>query len=195
MLWLATLQEVVDRAAHEVKDALNGVALNLEVVRSRAMARVGSDADPPEVAPFTEAAAEQLEVLGRRVEALLFLSRPARSPADVSLTLRHLAELLQPAARSDGGSLAISGLQRPAPSRADGTAVRLALAGALLAAMGKGRVARCSVEAGVETVVRFSHESADAIQLDPATSAVLAGQSIVCRGSGPELTLVFPGYA
>ena len=35
-LWLRTLEEVVNRAAHEVKDSLNGVSLNVEVVRSRA---------------------------------------------------------------------------------------------------------------------------------------------------------------
>src|SRR5437762_998561 len=35
-LWLAVQQEICGRAAHEIKGALNGVSVNLEVVRSRA---------------------------------------------------------------------------------------------------------------------------------------------------------------
>ena len=54
-LWLLTLQRAVGRASHDVKDALNGVSVNVEVVRSRA-AR-------PE-APATAVA--QFAVLGNR---------------------------------------------------------------------------------------------------------------------------------
>jgi len=35
VLWLDTLQRICTRAAHELKGALNGVSVNLEVVRSR----------------------------------------------------------------------------------------------------------------------------------------------------------------
>ena len=35
-LWLETLQRICGRAAHELKGALNGASVNLEVVRSRA---------------------------------------------------------------------------------------------------------------------------------------------------------------
>ena len=34
-LWLDTLQRICTRVAHELKGALNGVSVNLEVVRSR----------------------------------------------------------------------------------------------------------------------------------------------------------------
>jgi hypothetical protein len=34
-LWLGVLQQISARAAHEMKGVLNGVAVNLEVVRSR----------------------------------------------------------------------------------------------------------------------------------------------------------------
>ena len=64
VLWPAALQRALARAAHDVKDALNGVSVNLEVVRSRA-----SRADTPAsaVAPFAEAAAQQLERLTARL--------------------------------------------------------------------------------------------------------------------------------
>lgn len=188
-LWLAKLQEVVDRAAHEVKDALNGVTLNVEVVRSRA-----GKAELPATAieSFAEAAAAQLETLSRRVESVLALGRPARNPADVALTLRHLAELLVPAAHADGGSLSIDGITTNAPTSAPGTVVRLGLAAGLLVVSGKGRQGRCVLENGPEAVVRFSHESAGACDLDPATAAALAGHAVRIERSPRDLTLVFP---
>ena len=60
VLWLAALQRALDRAAHDVKDALNGVSVNLEVVRSRASR---ADAAASAVAPFADAAAHQLDRL------------------------------------------------------------------------------------------------------------------------------------
>lgn len=47
--------------AHDVRNALNGVAVNLEVARSRARRGV----DIAEVAPFIETAAQQLDVATR----------------------------------------------------------------------------------------------------------------------------------
>ncbi len=46
------------RLAHEVRNAMNGVAVSLEVARSRA----GRGAPPAEVYPFLETAAQQLEL-------------------------------------------------------------------------------------------------------------------------------------
>jgi hypothetical protein len=47
--------------AHDVRNALNGVAVNLEVARSRALRGV----DVAEIAPFIETAAQQLDVASR----------------------------------------------------------------------------------------------------------------------------------
>lgn len=45
------------KLAHDVRNALNGVAVNLEVARSR----VSRGADASQVSPFLETAAQQLE--------------------------------------------------------------------------------------------------------------------------------------
>src|SRR5215218_6101736 len=90
VLWLAALQRALGRATHDVKDALNGVSVNLEVIRSRA-ARV--DAPASAVAPFAEAAAQQLERLTTLLDAVLALGRIERHPADVGITLRRVAAL------------------------------------------------------------------------------------------------------
>src|SRR3954471_4162858 len=86
-LWLATLQRALGRASHDVKDSLNGVSVNLEVVRSRA---ARPDAPASAVAPFAEAAGQQLDRLTTLIEAVLALGRSERDPADVALTLRRV---------------------------------------------------------------------------------------------------------
>lgn len=204
--WLAALQEVADRAAHEVKDSLNGVALNLEVIRSRSGHDAGSGvgrggggaasgAGAAALAPFATAASGQLEVLTERAEALLFLTRTPRSGAtDVAVTLKHLAALLVPVARAEGGELKVEGLDRSAQTVAPALAVRLALtAGLLLLVRARGR-GSCRLEAGTATLVRFSHESAGTCELEPATAALIAEHDIKTeRPDGGDLLLSFPG--
>jgi hypothetical protein len=187
-LWLAALQEVIDRGAHEVKDVLNGVSLNLEVIRSRVSR---PDASHNGLDLFARTAAEQLELLCARTEAVLFLARPAREPADVAVTLRHLASLLVPATRADGGSLTVDGYWTSAPTTAAAQATRLALAAALLALTRAGGSSRCTLESGAETVVRFSHESAGIGTMDSAVVSAIAQEGIRHSRSGQDLLLVF----
>ena len=137
-LWLATLQDVVGRAAHDVKNLLNGVAVNLEVVRSRS-ARAGAEA--ASVRPFAESAAAQFERLSEVTDALLALARPAREPVNVVESWNAVAALTVPAiARSGGGGGDGAWRARPPADGADAVAsgpaepVRLALAAAALAA-------------------------------------------------------------
>src|SRR5437762_1055575 len=90
VVWLALLQRAMGRASHDVKDALNGVSVNLEVTRSRA---ARPDAPASAVAQFAEAAAQQLERLTTLLEAILALSRAERTPADVGATLKRVSAL------------------------------------------------------------------------------------------------------
>ena len=192
-LWLATLQDVVSRAAHEVRDALNGVSLNLEVLRSRLDRPT---VDTRTLASFATAASDQFELLSARAEALVFLVRPHRAaagPADVALTLRHLATLLVPAAKADGGRLEVNGADRSAQSGAPATAIRLALAAGLLSLTKDGGASHCRLDSGSETVVRFSHESAGACSLEPAVASALTAHQIRLTTVGAELHIVFPG--
>lgn len=201
-LWLRALEDVSKRAAHEVKDALNGVSLNLEVVRSR-MSTVAPGAEQAgagtasRLTPFVAAASDQLELVVGRTEALLFLARPASEPCDVALTLRHLASLMVPAIKSDGGQLTVEGCGGPVLTTAEPHATRLALATCLLALArnGAGSVVRCRLEQGSETVVRFSHESAGSCNLDAAVASAIARHGIRNEVSGADLILRFPGHS
>src|SRR6478609_6711739 len=89
-LWLATLQRAMGRASHDVKDALNSVSVNLEVIRSRA---ARPDTPASAVATFGESAGHQLERLTSLIEAVLALGRAERTPVDVGVTLRRVVTL------------------------------------------------------------------------------------------------------
>src|SRR5438477_7954931 len=108
-LWLDILQEVSARTAHELKGALNGVVVNLEVVRSRS---ARTDAGASSVAPFASSAADQLDAVVGMSEALLKLARAPREPLDIGETIDSLVSLLSPSARAEGGSLRLESASR-----------------------------------------------------------------------------------
>ena len=151
-LWLATLQRALGRASHDVKDALNGVAVNLEVVRGRA-AKPGAAAAA--VAPFADAAAQQLERLTTLIEAVLALGRAERQSADVAVTLRRIATVCGASSSSTDAEVVVEvGDVDSAVTSVAGAAVRLALAAPLLALVhgenqsGRASAVRCVVSAG-----------------------------------------------
>ena len=191
-LWLTTLQEVVGLAGHEVKNPLNGVSVNLEVVRSRVAA---GKTDSGALAPFVDAAYQQLMTVIARTEALIRLGRaPRGGDASLSGPLADLWSVLHGVVESKGGKIHLEGADKPVGTSAVPTAVRLALASGFLALIKEGGVGRSTVETGPETVVRFSHESADVGDLDPAVASALGHEDIRLRRSNRDLLIAFPGY-
>src|SRR5206468_4310979 len=133
VLWLAALQRALGRASHDVKDALNGVSVNLEVIRSRAGR---PDAPASAVAPFAEAAAQQLDRLTTLLEAVLALGRSEREPADVGITLRRVAALCGASSAAADSAVTVHDTSvTDARTRVRGDAVRLAIAAPLLDAV------------------------------------------------------------
>jgi signal transduction histidine kinase len=103
-LWLHTLQRAIGRASHDVKDALNGVSVNLEVIRSRA---ARPDAPARSVAQFGEAAGQQLERLTTLIEAVLALGRAEREPSDVAVTLQRIGTVCGASASSSDAAILV----------------------------------------------------------------------------------------
>jgi signal transduction histidine kinase len=131
-LWLLTLQRAIGRASHDVKDALNGVSVNLEVIRSRA---ARPDAPASGVAQFADAAAQQLDRLTSLIEAVLALGRTERSPADVAVTLHRVVALCRASASSADAGVALvegGGPMGSTHTGVHGDLVRLALLAPLL---------------------------------------------------------------
>lgn len=201
-LWLATQQVIASRIAHEYKNTLNGVAVNLEVVRSR-LARAASPAGGNAAAAtaFAETASGEFERLSAQSEALLALVRPVRAPADVALVAAQLAVLLGLAAGRDGGSLTVEGTDGGgARTMVDGDAVRLVVAQAMLAALEEGAAhqVRCTVTAapGEGPRLTMTRAGGGAFTL-PNDVARVAGQAGVrlAAGDGSGLLLTFPPAA
>ena len=182
----------MDRSAHELKGALNGIALNLEVLRSRI---ASGKLDQKALEPFAEAGYREFDTATVLTEAVMFLGRGHRGegPADVAVTLKHLAALLVPAARADGVELQVTGFDVPVPTTAAPDAVRAALAQGLLALIKEGG-GSCRLEPGSDAVVRFSHQSASACSLGPVVTSTIAADGIRTQESDGALTLVFPSF-
>ena len=194
MLWPAALQRALARAAHDVKDALNGVSVNLEVVRSRASR---ADAPASAVAPFAEAAAQQLERLTALLDAVLALGRSERGPADVGVTLRRLAALCSASnASSDARVIVRETLVGDAHTSVPSDAVRLALIAPLLDAVasrrGESREAViCELTGdGDALVVRLLADRPVPMPADAAE--VLRAAGVRWTASAHDLSVVFP---
>ena len=191
-LWLDVLQQVAAKAAHEIKGALNGVCVNLEVVRGRASAQAAAPASG--IARFADAASDQLNELIAMNEALLALTRRPRDVVDVLTTAGHLVALLGPAARSDGGvlRLASSSSMGGGATSAPAVAVRLVLASAMLRALEKRTATTCRVDAADGMVIRIECADGSALELDPRVADAAAAAGIRVE-SGPDgLSLAFP---
>jgi len=187
-LWLDTLQEVCARAAHEMKGVLNGVSVNLEVVRSRA-ARANAAASF--VASFAESASDQFARVTDMVESLMLLCRAPREPVEVSATVSHLVTLLAPVAKVEGYSLALGEAKGAGAVRARGNVVRLVLARALLSALDCKADVQCDVELGDDAIVRITAGD-NAIQVPSDVYAAAVDAGIRVENDNGSISLAFP---
>jgi signal transduction histidine kinase len=194
VLWLAALQRALDRAAHDVKDALNGVSVNLEVVRSRAGR---PDAAASSIAPFADAAAHQLDRLTTLLDAVLALGRGERGPVDVGITLRRVAALCSASnAANDARVTLREALVDDTRTSVASDAVRLALTAPLLDVVaGRPGESRdpvvCELTGDRDTVVvRLLADRAVPMPADAAESLRAVG--VRWMESANELSIVFP---
>ena len=194
-LWLETLQRIAGRAAHEVKNSLNGVAVNLEVVRSRT-AKAGQTTDA--VARFADNAAEQFERLSAQADALLVLARAPRDPCDVAVVVRSLHALLGgillPGAERE--AVTLDGVASGATVATPGTTARILIGEALLAAIEHGVPVQVGVqeEQGgvVVVVVRSACAEGEIPPVAPAVEAIAAGDGVAMERQERALALRFP---
>lgn len=176
-LWLRALQRLTASVAHELRNPLNGVALNLEVLRGR----VGRHQhEPAMLTAFAEAAVADLTIAVRLTDALLAVARPVRSPVEAGSVLAPIAALAGAVAVSRGGSLHVEVPDEIAPALdADGDALRAALATVLLAAAERGKTVWCRV--GYETAavtVEVTAESGFEIGGDAALAIESCGIAV-----------------
>ena len=190
-LWLDTLQRICTRASHELKGALNGVSVNLEVVRSRSER---PDVQASSVAMFASSATDQLAVVIAMTDALLSLARPPREPVEIGATILRLEALLAGAARADGRTLELRGaIDDIGATSAIGNATRLTLAASLLAALEASSRVVCTVNAGgAAPVVRIECHDGATLALDADVIAVAAEQGIGLTAESSAISISFP---
>ena len=135
-----------------MRNALNGVAVNVEVVRSR-LGRKGTD--PATVSPFAVNAADGMEHLSAFSEAFLSLARSPRQPADVGTVLGSIFTVLEPVARRTADEVRLTP-PRPGTgvTSAPAETARLVLLSTALAGVRTGASVQCSV--GEPTGGRFT---------------------------------------
>lgn len=191
-LWLTMLGQIVGRAAHEVKGALNGVSVNLEVVRLRSGR---PDAPAAAVSTFAQTAAGQLDSLTAMTEALLALGRPPRPPVELATVLRNLGALLVPAAKAEGVALDVPGrLEQAHPLAVPGAVARLLLGAALLACIEERRDAAVAVSDGSPDTIAVSVRPTDGrgLELGDRMAAVATEAGVVVGAGDAGITLTFP---
>jgi hypothetical protein len=195
-LWLGVFQRLCDATAHQFKGALNGVAVNLEVVRSRAGR---GEAGVSALQPFAEAAAAELESVIQSAEAMLALARPSRGPADVARITRDVAVLASRgagAAPAEVGRRRLTvdkGVERLGTTSAPASAARLAIAAVLLAAVEASQDVVCSaVDDGRGPAIRVSCGERDgsriALSDEVVSAAYSAGVHLDISESGATIT-------
>ena len=186
-LWLVTLQRLTDRTAHDIRNALNGVAVNLEVVRTRA----ARGAEGSAIASFAAAAAKEFEVLTAQADALITLVRPATGSTDVGALLGRLISLV---ARAGKGTieLDVPMSSGSGASTADPMATRLALSAALLGAMEREGRATCRLDTGTGATVYIECDDGGPIRLGDEISAAVTEAGISLAPAAHGITISFP---
>jgi len=194
-LWLGVFQRLCDATAHQFKGALNGVAVNLEVVRSRS---TKADADTSTVRPFAEAAAAELESVIQSAEAMLSLARSPRGggATDSAKITRDVAVLAsRGAAASEAGTrLTVDkGVERLGTTSVPASAARLAIAAVLMAAVEVSDDVVCAaVEGPGGPAMRISYAERDgsrfALSDEVVSAAHSAGVHLDIFESGATIT-------
>lgn len=177
-----------------MRGALNGVSVNLEVVRSRT---AKPDASATTVAKYAKSASDQLGTVIAMSEALLSLTRAPRDPVEIGSTTRRLETLLAPPLRTEGRSLeADASVDEFGATTADGTAARLVIAASLLAAIeASGRVVCRASDGGAERRLRV--EACDGASFELAAPVLLAASEagIDVQAESAAVSIGFPQRA
>ena len=180
------MQALAAHVAHDLRNALNAVAVNLEVVRGRS----ARGAEAAAIAPFAATASSQLEMASAATEALLGFARAEAEPADVSAIVGRLARLL-----SVRGEIVVP--ERAADATTTATSapadlVRAVVARSVLSAVQTGGAAPCEIGVGDGIFLRVTGGDASVPSLDPELVALASVWGVRATVRGRSLELSFP---
>lgn len=90
--WLPGLRDIIRGSVHETRNALNGVVVNIEVVRSRLARAATAGGSEQEILSFAEQAAAQAEVAAKLNEGVGALLSLIAASVDADGRLRCASE-------------------------------------------------------------------------------------------------------
>lgn len=184
---MAALQALVSLVAHDFRNALNAVAVNLDVVRGR----LARGAEAPAIAPFAATAVAQFEAVSAAAEALLALSRSEPpGPADVATVTARVARLLT--VRADGVARLTLPSSGPAPTSVPPEVVRALVAHSVLSALATGGAAACEITVADGILLRVSGAESASPVLDPGLVAVASSFAVAVATRDHAIELRFP---
>jgi hypothetical protein len=189
-LWLSTLEALAARLTHPLRNGLNAVAVNLEVVRSRSSR--GGDASA--IASFATHAATSFEAATAVTAALVSLLRPEREPVDVSdLALRAWRVVAGPAHVGATGDRHLSS-QTPLLTDAPGAVARILVVHTLLLVANREPSAPCEIVGGEGILLRVGSAvtGRDVVPLDAAVDGLATRYGIRVTYDDGAITLQFP---
>lgn len=189
--WLGRLYDLSRPATHEVRNALNGLGVNLEVIRTRA---ARADAPAASVARFADAAVEQLEVLTSLTDVILSLMRPVPAPADVAGLVQRLGTLLAAIARGDGGTVTVAVAESDVPyvTAAPGERARAAVTAMMLAAFDGAGALSCELVDAARPTLTVRREGAPLPPFPDDVAALLSGAGARLETHPDRWVAVFP---
>jgi len=171
--------------AHDLRNALNAVAVNLEVVRGRS----ARGAEASAIAPFAATASAQLELALAATEALLGFARAESEPADVGVIVDRLERLL---AVKGPRLTAQPPVIRGAVTSAPADLVRAVVARSVLSAIQAGGAAPCEITVGDGIFLRVTGTDDSAPSLDPELVTLASVWGVRTATRGHSLELSFP---
>jgi len=187
-LWLSCQQRLVAHIAHDLKGALNGASVNVEVVRGRSER---PETRVTEVAQYAAAAGDQLAVVIRMTTALLTTTRGVRGPVEAATIARTLAALLDESFRVAGLKLEViaeGGLS--APTAAPAAVIRLVLGELFLSAAQQKK--DLSVRLKATTPATLEVTSTAPLELPREVLQALAAHQIAVKTAGHGISMSLP---
>jgi len=185
VLWAHALQAVANLVAHDFRNTLNAVAVNLEVVRGRS----ARGADPGAIASFAQTAASNFETAAAAAEALLALARP-ETRTDVAAFVVRLVKLTAVAGRQRLRVTDRSGGRATSGVSADIT--RATVARSVLSALATGDDLSCEISVDDGILVLVTGATSVPSLPDSELLSVAGGQGITVVLRGQSLELRFP---
>jgi len=185
-LWLDEFGRLTGHVLHGLRNGLQGVGINLEVIRSRS--EVGS-ATAADLRVFAANAARQFEDVSAQVEALAFLSKDVPGDAEIDATMRAIVTLL-----NAGGDtrVQLDGGAPQAKAAVSHIAARLIITHVIMSAAKTGSAVSCALVSARPVTAELRMTPAMTPVLDQEVLTVARALHIRIAANASAVTVTFP---